>query len=104
MTRFILPSTTHKSEDEQAWVDMDDTGLRGVDMLRADKYENGTERAIMMLTSRIKSWNLTDKEGVLREVNEHNVGLLFTADMNYLADRLTKSIETSNLTNDEKKN
>lgn len=90
IVKIILPSTEDQPEADQAWVEMDAAPLRTLDMIEIDGIDGANARGVQILLMRIKKWNLTDKEGVLRPINEHYISLLPLSDSNYLSERLTK--------------
>ena len=103
-TRIVLPSTKELSEDQQLWVDIDAEPMRGLDMLAAKEFSNPDERAYNMLNKRIKAWNATDRDGVVREINLHTVSLLKKDDSDYLAELIVNAKSASLLSDEEKKN
>jgi hypothetical protein len=86
LQKIILPSTANLPADQQEWVVMDISQLKGADL---DAIDENAEKNIMkffgqIVTLRIREWNVTEANGELAELSAENIGRLPLEDRAHL--------------------
>lgn len=93
--RFMLPTTKHLPEAEQAWADLNVGKLITDDLAGADAEGGMIRMSAAVLASRIKGWNFTTEDGVTPvPVTPQTVRLLDWEDFQYLNEQFDNTLNT----------
>lgn len=94
-TKVYLPSTDKPDIDDsqKIWIEYAEQ-LKIGDLLSYDDTATELENGLRILSSLIKSWNLTDESDNTLPINPINIGLLPSTDLSLLLEIVTKAMPT----------
>lgn len=82
--QFYLPSTMGLPDEEQAWVKMDISPMKGEDLVIGEEMSSKIEASAQILSERITEWNFTDETNNKIDISLESCKLLDLQDFIYL--------------------